>query len=503
MDLVFRVENQNLTSDTSIKLISDSMNYIRAKFNFVSSDWDNVTTRLALFQHNDVETGESGFYFQILDKNDRCYIPYECLTAGKLLVSIVGYINTAEKYVRITTTSAVFTIEQSGYISDAEEALEPSESIYEQILTNYSEAVIKMDEIMASATNRYDAAIEVLNNTKDQMDMAVANVNNMMEATQGYSNDAKDSSDSASNSASNAMSYMQTAQMHSNEAHDYAKEAERQAEEAKKVVNSVYKFKGSVDTRADLPTDPEVGDVYDIKDEGGMDVAWTGTEWDDLGGVSISFATKDTAGIIKPDGVVTNTDPDGTLVVASASEKNQGVVRIDGSSIKVKKITDYFITHEDPDNNAIVYECSGDNLTALNNAFNTTVVGWNIIAEMYYRGTILGYYVNDDYTTVLNYSTLISVRPGNVIESIKLVIRNDEYADTVTMTFNGKDGTEDPMICVNPNYIKAHINTMGFVTEEYTSELISNQLNNSGFVTEDYVTTAIQSAITDAIGGSY
>ena len=50
-------------------------------------------------------------------------------------------------------------------------------------------------------------------------------------------------------------------------------------------VASVYKYKGSVETFADLPTtNRNVGDVYDVKDTG-MNYAWNGTEWDALGTV--------------------------------------------------------------------------------------------------------------------------------------------------------------------------------------------------------------------------
>lgn len=57
-------------------------------------------------------------------------------------------------------------------------------------------------------------------------------------------------------------------------------------------LTATYKFKGSVQTYSDLPsTDLTVGDVYNIVTadpthgiEAGDNVAWTGTEWDRLGG---------------------------------------------------------------------------------------------------------------------------------------------------------------------------------------------------------------------------
>ena len=61
-------------------------------------------------------------------------------------------------------------------------------------------------------------------------------------------------------------------------------------------VTSVYRFKGSVNTVADLPASGTegltVGDVYNVKqaidgnsNEDGVNYAWTGTGWDSLGGI--------------------------------------------------------------------------------------------------------------------------------------------------------------------------------------------------------------------------
>lgn len=51
-------------------------------------------------------------------------------------------------------------------------------------------------------------------------------------------------------------------------------------------VSSVYRYKGSVATVADLPSSGNtVGDVYDVQ-ESGTNYAWTGTAWDSLGGLA-------------------------------------------------------------------------------------------------------------------------------------------------------------------------------------------------------------------------
>lgn len=63
-------------------------------------------------------------------------------------------------------------------------------------------------------------------------------------------------------------------------------------------VSSVYKYKGSVTNKSALPTEGQVvGDVYNLEDTG-MNVAWTGEGWDNLGSVIdlTPYLTKEDAG---------------------------------------------------------------------------------------------------------------------------------------------------------------------------------------------------------------
>lgn len=59
-------------------------------------------------------------------------------------------------------------------------------------------------------------------------------------------------------------------------------------------VAGVYHYKGSVASRAALPASPAVGDVYNIQDEDGQNVAWTGSAWDALG-ATVDLSAYDTA----------------------------------------------------------------------------------------------------------------------------------------------------------------------------------------------------------------
>ncbi len=59
-------------------------------------------------------------------------------------------------------------------------------------------------------------------------------------------------------------------------------------------VSGVYHYKGSVATRSALPQSPAVGDVYNVTDEDGQNVAWTGSAWDALG-ATVDLSAYDTA----------------------------------------------------------------------------------------------------------------------------------------------------------------------------------------------------------------
>lgn len=62
-------------------------------------------------------------------------------------------------------------------------------------------------------------------------------------------------------------------------------------------ISAVYKFKGNVATYADLPSiNQVVGDVYNVNDTG-INFAWNGTEWDNIGGVE-PLATGDNDGLM-------------------------------------------------------------------------------------------------------------------------------------------------------------------------------------------------------------
>lgn len=75
-------------------------------------------------------------------------------------------------------------------------------------------------------------------------------------------------------------------------------------------VSSAYKYKGSVANKEALPGSPELGDVYNLEDTG-MNVAWNGTTWDDLG------STIDLSGYVQKSELIAITNQEIDTIVAS------------------------------------------------------------------------------------------------------------------------------------------------------------------------------------------
>jgi hypothetical protein len=100
------------------------------------------------------------------------------------------------------------------------------------------------------------------------------------------------------------------------------------AERIDEALTSVYNYKGSVDTIADLPlTNNKVGDTYDVKSEGGQNYGWNGESWDSLG---VNREATDTdLGLIKKKDNTFNT----TTFVGDMTAINSDNASITGSGI--------------------------------------------------------------------------------------------------------------------------------------------------------------------------
>ena len=122
--LEFDVDHQFINRIDIEKPMTDSKNYIFARFNFLSDDWNLMNQITALFTKDD----ES--FIMLLNENGECKVPWELLVdSGDLYVSVYsGNLS--------TTNKSRVTIYEGGYTEDTENSEPPTSNIYTQILDN-------------------------------------------------------------------------------------------------------------------------------------------------------------------------------------------------------------------------------------------------------------------------------------------------------------------------------------------------------------------------------
>lgn len=110
MTLLFYVNNQNLTLNSTqqnVSIMSDSRNYLKAKFVFQSKDWQNNSPKYALFSHKG-KTYKKYLGIEEGVADNECYVVPEVIKAGEFTVSVF-----AEDL--ITTNAVKIPVQQSGY----------------------------------------------------------------------------------------------------------------------------------------------------------------------------------------------------------------------------------------------------------------------------------------------------------------------------------------------------------------------------------------------------
>ena len=113
MTLIFYVNNQSLSlspAQQNIEVVSDSKNYLKARFIFQTKDWQTDKPKYALFTHNG-QTYKK--YLGIEDgvKENECFVAPEVIKAGGFSVSVF-----CEDF--ITTTAVDIPVKQSGYTEE-------------------------------------------------------------------------------------------------------------------------------------------------------------------------------------------------------------------------------------------------------------------------------------------------------------------------------------------------------------------------------------------------
>ena len=147
--LEFEVKGQKIKRTDRTEPATDSINYLKAKFNF-DADW-NGKTKTAYFKREDA------VYSVLVGSDNSCIVPAEVLVRSEsryartqgntVYVTIVGKYNTTV----ITTNEEKITLNLSGY-GEAEKPSEPTPDLHQQLLTAYSDTQAKYDETQQSLT---------------------------------------------------------------------------------------------------------------------------------------------------------------------------------------------------------------------------------------------------------------------------------------------------------------------------------------------------------------
>jgi hypothetical protein len=118
--------------------ITNTVGALRCKFEFRTNDWDNATMTAVFCKGNMATNPEivDGAIGVLLDSIDECAVPAEVLTRDAKYFSVGVWGVTAAGF-RIVSKWLVFRIEDGCYV-DATEPIEPTPTVYEQIMSALS-----------------------------------------------------------------------------------------------------------------------------------------------------------------------------------------------------------------------------------------------------------------------------------------------------------------------------------------------------------------------------
>lgn len=198
---------------------------------------------------------------------------------------------------------------------------------------------------------------------------------------------------------------------------------------------TVYKYKGSVETYADLPTsDQQVGDVYNVKQadpdhniEAGDNVAWDGTTWDILAGDTdlSGYAQLNAANTF----TAANTFNSNIVVRAATAAGSAGVITL---GEKPSSKTAQCLINAAGNGN-LIFQASENGVIALQSG---SVIQWSVVSDE--ANTKTSAYLHSNLAATYTPATGV-VWEGNANTATKLA---------TARTINGVpfDGTKDIVI---------------------------------------------------------
>ncbi len=146
MTFNFEISNNSLTLTSKPAVFSGSENYYLCKFDFLTSDWDNLS-KLAVFTSS--ETAVS-----VPVTNNECFIPAEILSSeGSVCIGVFGTNGQEDDYLRISTGLVYLSVGEGAY-RDAVLPAVPTPDLWEK----YYAEITRVDGFAQRAENAATAA---------------------------------------------------------------------------------------------------------------------------------------------------------------------------------------------------------------------------------------------------------------------------------------------------------------------------------------------------------
>ena len=262
VELALELATSGVTAGTYSKVTVDEKGRVTGGSNVTIEDVANLSTELAKLATKEELKG----YVKAVEGKDLSTNDF----TTELKTKLEGLNNYDDTDVKASIATKVDKVEGKG-LSTEDFTTELKNKL--EGLSNYDDTTVKAD--IAKKANSADVY------TKTEVDAKVDTINGTITSTREELNTAIEAK---ADKATTISGYGIT---------DAYTKTEVDAK-----VSSVYKYKGSVATKSELPTENQVvGDVYNLEDTG-MNVAWTGEGWDNLGSVVdlTPYLTKEDAG---------------------------------------------------------------------------------------------------------------------------------------------------------------------------------------------------------------
>ena len=257
--------------------------------------------------------------------------------------------------------------------------------------------------------------------------------------------------------------------------------------EVEQKIHGLFRFKGSVPTKADLELieDPEVGDVYNVEEDE-MDYAWDGEKWDSLG------SRIDLSNYWSKDELVELSDEEIDIITGSATSaeafkailaKSDNVLLMDNLAFSEQMAIDkaftidlggQTITSTLASNSTPLFRVDGGTLTIKGNGsvvavkrIAEAVNGGKIVIESgsFEAGDVAICSTGEDSCVVMNGGSIYAVEGGiGAFDGAEVRMNNGhvECSDNFAIFTNGSNGRGNNIITMNGGELIGNITSNGY-----------------------------------------